>query len=186
MKVSEALRERRAVRSFIRDPIAREVLEELVVAAGFAPSYMNLQPWSFAICNDPVAIEGFDQRAKQYLLNSSTSDSSFIVEREELSKPDFTIFYEAPVLIIIYALRAEADDDVACAMAAYGLMLAAHTMGLGSCWVSHAKPWLASVEAYEAIGISSEYRVVAPIILGPPAATPLSPGRFPPKICWFG
>jgi len=184
MKLMNALQERRAVRSFRPDAVSREVLQELVDAAVWAPSYMNLQPWSFGICADANAIARFDQQAKQFLLSAHGSGADYVAEREELARPDFKLFYDAPALIVVYATRPDIDADLACAMAAYNLMLAAHTMGLGSCWVSQARPWLASAEGRTAMGVPREFRVVAPIILGAPAAAPLAPGRFKPRTHW--
>lgn len=185
MKLMEALKERRAVRSFLPDPVSREVLQELIDAATLAPSYMNLQPWSFGICADSAVVAGFDQQAKQHLLDTLVADSSRGAERDELAQPEFKLFYDAPALIVVYATRPDIDADLGCAMAAYNLMLAAHTMGLGSCWVSQARPWLASAAGHAAMGVPRDWRVVAPIVVGAPVAAPLSPGRFKPRTHWL-
>ena len=71
-----------------------------------------------------------------------------------------------------------------CAMAAYSLMLAACTMGLGTCWTGFAQPWLASPDGRRELGMDTDELPVAPIIIGAPAGAPLSPGRFKPRIRW--
>ena len=50
----ERIRQRRSVRNFSPSPVAREVIEACVLAAGTAPSGANHQPWHFACVNDPV------------------------------------------------------------------------------------------------------------------------------------
>lgn len=50
----EELSRRRTVRQFSNRPVAREVIEECLRAAGTAPSGANLQPWTFVAVGDPV------------------------------------------------------------------------------------------------------------------------------------
>ncbi len=50
----EEIRKRRTVREFSTQPVARQVIEHCVLAAGTAPSGANLQPWHFAIVSDPA------------------------------------------------------------------------------------------------------------------------------------
>lgn len=50
----ELLRTRRTVRHFSDRRVAREVIEQCVLAAGGAPSGANLQPWHFVVVSDPA------------------------------------------------------------------------------------------------------------------------------------
>ncbi len=50
----EHLNSRRTVREFSADPIPAGVLENIVLAAGTAPSGAHLQPWFFCIIQDPA------------------------------------------------------------------------------------------------------------------------------------
>jgi nitroreductase len=49
----ELMEARRSCRMFADAPVAREVIEEAVLAAGTAPSGANHQPWHFAIVSSP-------------------------------------------------------------------------------------------------------------------------------------
>ncbi len=44
---------RRSVREFTDEPIAKEVIEQLILAAGTAPSGAHKQPWTFCVVSDP-------------------------------------------------------------------------------------------------------------------------------------
>jgi iodotyrosine deiodinase len=44
---------RRSVRTFSREPVARELIENAIRAAGTAPSGAHQQPWSFVVVADP-------------------------------------------------------------------------------------------------------------------------------------
>lgn len=57
MEVIEAIRSRRAIRSFKPDPVPRKVLEELLETCRWAPSTGNVQPWEFAILGGKVLEE---------------------------------------------------------------------------------------------------------------------------------
>ena len=186
MKLSEALANRRAVRDFLPDAVSQAVLQELIEAAVQAPSYMNLQPWSFAVVRERARVADLAAQARRHLLVSMTHQSPFFVQRDELAAPGFEMFYGAPALIVVCATQPGAHADSACAMAAFSLMLTAEASGLGSCWVSQAMPWFESAEGRAALKLAPEQRAVAPVILGAPAAAPLSPGRFKPRITWIG
>ena len=184
MKLMEALRGRRGVRAFRPEPVSKEVLMELVAAATLAPSYMNLQPWAFAVVPTPEAVASLGRRAKRFLAEALNERSPFFSQRQEISADRFDYFYNAPALIVVCAKTPGQLADVACAMAAHSLMLAAHSMGLGSCWVSFAQPWLDTREGKAALGIPQDYRPIAPIIVGGPAGDPPSPGRFHGEVYW--
>ncbi|WP_329404035.1 nitroreductase [Streptomyces melanogenes] len=56
MDVYEAVDSRRAVRAFSDEPVPREVLERVLLAATRAPSSGNLQPWHlYAVTGEPLA-----------------------------------------------------------------------------------------------------------------------------------
>ncbi|MCH7624333.1 MAG: nitroreductase family protein, partial [Chloroflexi bacterium] len=49
----DELRRRRTVRDFSDKPVAIEVIEDCVRAAGTVPSGANMQPWHFVVVSDP-------------------------------------------------------------------------------------------------------------------------------------
>ena len=73
------------------------------------------------------------------------------------------------------ALAAKLDDpdafspQIDCALAAENMMLAARSLGIGSCWIGLASP-LAQVPAVmNELGVPAEYRLVGSLIFGLPA-----------------
>ncbi len=50
---NELMQQRRTVRDYSERPVAREVIEECIRAAGSAPSGANMQPWHFVAVSDP-------------------------------------------------------------------------------------------------------------------------------------
>lgn len=49
MELEQAMLERRSIRGFSKDPVSRELLEEIIALANRAPSSMNTQPWHFHV-----------------------------------------------------------------------------------------------------------------------------------------
>ena len=49
----EEIKRRRTVRDYSDRPVPREVIEHCLLAGGTAPNGANLQPWHFAVVQDP-------------------------------------------------------------------------------------------------------------------------------------
>ncbi len=57
MEVSDAIRDRRSVRSFREDQVPDETLAKILEAGRLAPSANNRQPWHFIVVKDSVKRE---------------------------------------------------------------------------------------------------------------------------------
>lgn len=187
MELLDAIYHRRAVREFLDEAIPRDSILKLIDAAIQAPSAMNLQPWSFAVVEDRAALKKISDRAKAHLLETIPPDSPLARMHDELANPNFDIFYRAPLLIVICVRSGASTADFEagdCALAAENLMLAAHGMGFGTCWIGLSAAWLNTSKGKSELGIPAGYRAVAPIIVGKPKSFPPSHGRQPPEIFW--
>jgi len=71
MEIIEAMRRRSSIRGFKPDPVAKEVLEEILEMASRAPSAMNTQPWEFTVLTGSVLDEV--RRANVERLNSGVA-----------------------------------------------------------------------------------------------------------------
>ena len=184
MNALDILRSRHSVRDYTRDAPQRSIIERLIEAATLAPSAMNEQPWHFTVVQDRALLRTISDRAKAHLLATESSLSDHA--KTMLEGEAFNVFYNAPALIVISA-PAElpwAVED--CALAAENLMLAAAAEGLGSCWIGFAQRLLSTAAGASLIGVSSNLRCVAPIIVGKPAVTPTPTARRTPTIHWIG
>jgi nitroreductase len=65
------------------------------------------------------------------------------------------------------------------------MMLAAHGIGLGTCWIGFAQHWLGTADGKAALGLPSSYSPIAPIIVGDPRRKPASVPRKAPNIRWL-
>jgi nitroreductase len=177
MDILTAIHSRRAVREYLDEPVADDVIAALIDAAIWAPSGMNLQPWCFFVIDDPVKLAAWSAKAKAQMLTTSADHPELLALAARLQSPSFNIFYGAPLLILICAT---ADEDMAikdCCLAAENLMLAATGLGLGSCWIGLSEAWLSTEEARTELAMPPNFTAVAPIIIGHPRHSPPPPAR---------
>ena len=180
MDVIEAIYHRRSVRDYKPDAVAPELIDALAAAAIQAPSAMNLQPWAFFLVEGRGALSQYSERAKRHLVETLEPGSPLYHYRGQLSDPAFDIFYGAPLLTVIAATcdTVQAAED--CCMAAQNMMLAAYGMGLGTCCIGFARPWLSLPETKAELGLADTYAPIVPVVVGyPRTAAPLVPRRQP-------
>jgi nitroreductase len=169
-----AIYERRAVRSYTSEPLARDQIEALLDAASHAPSAVNLQPWVFVVIEDPELLRRYaDEAVALYIEEPPALEltASGLPMLEELRKmvggTDFVLFHGASAVIIIYATQSEGIPD--CYLAAENLMLAAWAIGLGTCPIGLASPLFNRADVKAELGISPDCSVAVPIVVGHPS-----------------
>lgn len=184
MEFQDVLRGRRAVRDFRPDAVPPQLLRRLADAAVQAPSAMNDQPWRFTIITDTALLTRLSTLVKTHLGQSPATLPKSDHFRTVFADPDFHLFHHAPVLVVISAAGDDPWATEDCALAAGNLMLAAHDMGLGSCWVGFAQGWLNTPGGRLMLDIPGHHHVVAPIAIGWPRAPAPPVLRRAPDIVW--
>ncbi len=122
---------RRSIRVYNTDkPIAQADLDLILKAGLYAPSGCNAQPWHFTVLQNKEIRHLLNVETKKELLK--TTSQMFL----NMAKNDkFDIFYNAPIAIIV-SMDPLAEAPVSdCAAATQNMLLAAHSLGIGSCWV---------------------------------------------------
>lgn len=71
------------------------------------------------------------------------------------------------MLILVFA-SPEVVEEYDCALAAENMMLAAHSLGIGSCWIGLAKHLGSDREFLKEAGIPEGHKLIAPLIFGYP------------------
>ena len=151
MDALQNLRERRSIRRYKADMLPREVIETIAEAGTYAPTGKNQQsPIIIAVTNKEL-------RDKMSALNAKVLGSE--------SDP----FYGAPVVLVVLADRATANHVYDGSLVMGNLMLAAHALGIGSCWINRAREVYDTPEGKEilaSLGIEGDYEGVGNCILG--------------------
>ena len=182
MDVLEAIHGRRAVREYLDRQPSQSVIRSLIGEAVWAPSGVNLQPWCFFVADDPAMLAACSAEAKAVMLGQADMHPELAHVRERLASPQFNVFYNAPVLVVICSITPDEMALKDCCLAAQTLMLAAHAQGLGSCWIGLAEAWLNTPAGKARLGIPAEFRPVAPIIVGYPKGSVKATERRAPDI----
>ncbi|MDH7568922.1 MAG: nitroreductase [Armatimonadota bacterium] len=185
MEALEAIRTRRSVRAYLPRPVERAHLEQLIDAARLAPSAMNTQPWAFGVLQGIENVRQYGARAKAHLLSHLHQFPALERYRERLTDPAFEIFYGAPALVLIYARQRGARAEADCNLAAQNLMLAAHALGLGTCWIGFAHTFFDLPETKAELGAPGEAVLVAPIVVGYPAGPTPAREKNPPVVYFW-
>lgn len=147
----ETILSRRSVKSYTNEQVPREVLEQIIEAGRYAPTGMNAMAPIFIAVQDPEMI------AKLSKMNAAVMGM------------DGDPFYGAPTVILVLANRERSTwlEDGSLAMG--NLQLAAHALGLGSCWIHRCFQMFESEEGKALLrewGVEGDYAGVGCCILG--------------------
>jgi nitroreductase len=183
---------RRSVRSYAPQRVDEPVIRRLLDAAVQAPTALHAEPWAFVIIQNRETLKRYSDRAKTSWVHEAADHASLHVPRDEtatsrfgerIADPEFSVFYNAGTLIVIYAKAIGPFAMADCWLAAENLMLAACAMGLGTCCIGSAVGAFNSLEAKAEFGIPSEMVAVAPIVVGVASGSlPDAPPRREPDI----
>jgi nitroreductase len=185
MNVLEALAARRSVRDYADTPVARETVEQLLAAAVQAPSAMNAQNWAFGVIQGRDRLRELGERARVACIAELDRQGITGPLRDHLASTDFTSFYNAGTLVVIYATTQDPFAQINCSLAAENLMLAATELGLGTCWIGIAGPLLNEPEVKRELGVPEDYAAIAPLIVGYPTADSPGTPKNPPKVLYW-
>jgi nitroreductase len=186
--VLESILKRRSVRSYEPKPVPKDILETIIAAGNQAPSGMNSQPWRFVVVEDKPMKKRLLQatlpNAKKILGPVKVSDPErykMIMKRfEELEDP---IYYSAPA--ILFVIGSGKYADLSCPLACENIMLAAYSLGIGSCWVAFGSMVTEDPEIVKALELKGDEKIYGPILLGYPKDYPDPPKKKEPVVKWI-
>ncbi len=113
--IIEVIKTRRSVRRYKKENIPRATVMEILEAGRWAPSSSNNQPWRFVVIDDENTIQKITSESMAFGIN-------------------LFIRY-APLIIVIYSFEKHRWVDLDCGICAENMMLEAHSLGVGSCFI---------------------------------------------------
>ena len=151
-EVLNCLETRPSCRAYRPEQVPEEALQEILRAGLYAPSGMGRQSVKLLVVQDPAAIAALER------LNGGV-----------LGSPEAHPFYGAPVVCVVLT-----DPEVSTcvedgALVIGNLMLAAHSLGVASCWIHRARQEFDSPEGKALLkkwGVDERYIGVGHCILG--------------------
>ena len=185
---------RRAIKRFDARQIDEDILQQILQAGLYAPSAGGKQGVIFAVCQDKEVNERLG-KIKRANSNPHMATATNYVSREQPSIADdpklTNAFYDAPTVITMFAPKKFLFSVDDCAVAAENMMLAADSLGIGSCYIGQG--WTAFADSYgqeilRKWEIRTDYYAVMQLLLGYPKANdkyPTAKVRKPDRILRF-
>lgn len=159
--VIQAIKERRSVRAYTDKQLPQEALDQILEAGRYAPTAHNEQPGHFTVVQDQSLLEEINLKANAVM---AQSDNEWLHGLG--TNPDFRASYNAPTVIFISGRENAMSIQTDLAAAAQNMMLAAHSLGIGSVWVGLLWPYIKLDEAPATLQVPQGYKPVHAIAFG--------------------
>lgn len=186
MEAIEAIMTRRSVRKYEDRQIPDEVIEKIIRAGTYAPSALALQPWAFVVVQDQEFLNLVSDYCIPILLSRMKGAHEGLSDlfRSLLESEGYSIYYNAPTVIMIAGKTGNRFREIDCSLCAGNMMLAAHALGLGSCWVGSTDVAFDNEELMAGFRIPEGYSPIGTLSFGYPAETPEAEEKLAPKVTW--
>lgn len=159
MDLFDAIFSRRSIRKYKPGKIKEADINEIIKAGMYAPSAVNKQPWHFVVFRNPKSIEQIMEIHPNASMLQNADLGILVCTDTELQHD-------------------EGYGSIDCAAATQNMLLAAHALGLGACWIG-VKPREQRVERLnEIFNLPQEIEAFAVIALGHPGEQKEKPQRF--------
>lgn len=165
--VIETIMTRRSIRKYKPQPISRDTLNQILKCGVFAPNGMHRESWEIRVIDNPQALNEIDS-----LYNASQS------------RPR-QAFFGAPVVVLIAYDTTYDLSQVDCGLLGENMILAAQSMGIGSCCLGGIARFLGTPQAgdwLKRLKLPGTHKLLYAIVFGYPDETPASQTRNMNKI----
>lgn len=152
-EVLKAIKERRSIRKFKSDILPKEIIDKVIESGLYAASGKEQQ--------SPIIISVTNKELRDKLSKMNCKIGGW--------EEDFDPFYNAPVVLVVLAPKDWATYIYDGSLLIGNMMLAAHSLNIGSCWIHRAKQEFESEEGKEilkSLGINGEYEGIGHCVLG--------------------
>jgi len=190
--ILDVLMSRKSIRRYKPDPVPDEMIDKILEAARWAPTGENYQPWRFIVIRD---LETKDKIGRLAKLGSGSRMTAWYCLGEmqkrfkKIKDPDkkaevLRFMYsgevsefakQAPLVIAVIGTLMEGSVDLPYDLSAAieNILLEAHSLGLGACWVHGPVASTRDAAKFKKIlkiptGMG-EYKVIAYVAIGWPA-----------------
>ena len=154
--------DRRSIRRFTDQKIESGVIKTILTAAMYAPSAVNMQPWHFVVIDDPSMMVRIMQIHPHARMMQTASHAILVCGDEKLQ-------------------HADGYWVVDCGAATQNLLLAAQTLGVGSCWVGLHPREERKASFSLLLKLPAHIKPFALVALGYPDEQKPRPERFHPE-----
>lgn len=158
---------RKSVKKFKSDSVDKQLIEQIVRAGMQAPTGLNKQ--------SPIILAITNKEVRDKLSRINAGNDPFL-------RPD--PFYGAPVVLVVLADKSVPTHVYDGTLVMGNMLLAAHSLGLGACWIHRAKETFETPEGKQILrdlGVEGEYEGIGNCIVG---YADMTPAEKPRKENW--
>ncbi len=194
MDLFEAIQTRKSIRRYKQTSVPDEDIRTILDAGRWAPSANNTQPWSFIVIKDRELLKGMAAAVREMIDRMVPyAESEKQAQRLAAYKNNYYTFFEhAPVAIAVCMEAYDAGMDRLLAKMGYSaedikrlrplpglqsvaaaiqnMLLAIHSLGYGSCWMTG--PLVAQEAFGKLLGFGKEKSIAALLPVGVPDENP--------------
>jgi coenzyme F420-0:L-glutamate ligase / coenzyme F420-1:gamma-L-glutamate ligase len=184
---------RRSIRRFLAQRIPSHIIRQLAEAARWAPSAHNAQPWRFVVFQKKAAKEKLAQAMARTFQGDLKKDRVPPAIAQAKTQESIQRITAAPLCLLVCMSkegsrfypdqrRRGLEEKMVfqgVGAAIQNILLAAHSLGLGACWLS--APLFCPGTVRRALKLPKGWAPMALILLGYPADNPKAPERIPLK-----
>ena len=163
---------RKSIRSYKAEQISDSDLDLILQAAVRAPTGGNSQSWHFTVLQNKsklLELNALVRETYQKLIVAEDTYQSIKAGKIASGSEKYSFYFHAPTLIIVSNKRDFPNAMADSAVAIENMLLTAHSLGLGSCWVN-TLTWFGDHadirRALSGFGIPADYKVCGTIALG--------------------
>lgn len=177
--VIEAINNRCSTRAYEPKPVPKDTLKKIIEAGNQAPftSVTRSQPWRFVVVEKPEFKQKLLQTTLPFWKNAigGMKDAQPELYKmamsiyEAMDDPKDVIYYNAPAIIFVIGPN---NNAVSCALACENIMIAAQSLGLGSCYSGFGAIVKGNPDVVKALELKDDEAVYGPVLLGYPKAKP--------------
>lgn len=151
--VLNKMKTRRSIRKYKPDEIPQELLDQIIEAGTYAASSRG--------CQNTIIIQVTNKELRDEIMKMNCKIGGW--------EDGFDPFYGAPVMLIVLAKKDWSNRVYDGSLVMGNLMLAAHELGIGSCWIHRAREEFETEwgrKLLDSLGIKDEYEGIGHCALG--------------------
>ena len=160
-RVLQAIDSRRSTGAYRPEPLKAEELDTILEAGLYAPSACNGQPWHFTVVHDRALLDHMSEVCKAGMAAGGQDWMGSMAKN-----PEFHVFYRAPLAVVVSESKDGLCPLVDTSAAIQNMLLAAESLGIGSCWLGLARFFFASPQEVRKLDIPEGYDPLYAVSLG--------------------
>lgn len=137
MEAIDCIKTRRSIRKFSQEEVSFDILKKLVDCGRYAPDAFGSEPWEFMILKNKELIGKLLEDRVQQKEDPYAIDSRKYAEKEGIEKFEKVKMPLAMIAVCGDKKRCGYTGSLLCGLsvAAENILLSAHDLGLGACWL---------------------------------------------------